>query len=301
MKLQKRISQWSDTYVARRIAMDVLGMTKEEIVTSCELPVASDMQEHMDGMAKEYFDDWKPLAYVLGYELFCGHRFSVDERVLIPRPETEELVTLVAESLKLEAESLLLIDMGTGSWCVGLSIVANGDKWWQMVTNNIQCVLCDVSEDALEVAKYNSATVVKQLWNSCENVTLKQVDVMRLSDDDQGLGDMMTEVDSVVIVANLPYIPTWYQGVEENVRRREPGLALYSWEDGLDHYRALIAWVQKVHREQKEQKKWNVWMEMMREQGEVMMKNYEGLWKTIDIYQTFHENIVIVHHRVEGV
>ncbi len=63
---------------------------------------------------------------------------------------------------------------------------------------------------------------------------------MRLVDDNQGLDEVLEEADNVVIVANLPYIPDDYEGVEDDVQEREPHLALYSGADGLDHYRALI-------------------------------------------------------------
>lgn len=92
----------------------------------------------------------------------------------------------------------------------------------------MQWVLCDVSEEVLEVAKINSQTVVKKSSKSRQRLVMKQVDVMRLVDDDQGLIQYIDVADEVVIVANLPYIPEGYDGVDDDVARREPGLALFS-------------------------------------------------------------------------
>jgi release factor glutamine methyltransferase len=73
------------------IAMDVLEMTKEELVIGGMSEIGAMQREKMDAMMAAS-DSGKPLAYVLGYEWFCGQQFVVDERVLIPRAETEELV-----------------------------------------------------------------------------------------------------------------------------------------------------------------------------------------------------------------
>lgn len=93
-------------------------MTKEELVIGEMSEIGEIEKEKVDAMAREYFEDERPLAYVLGYEIFCEQRFLVNERVLIPRAETEELVKLVGEKLSKivkNSQKVVLLDMGTGS------------------------------------------------------------------------------------------------------------------------------------------------------------------------------------------
>lgn len=307
MKLQQRIGQQSDAYVARRIAMDVLEMTKEQVVMSYHLSVESEALQHMDKMMAAYAEG-KPLAYVLGYELFCGYSFVVDERVLIPRSETEELVmwaVAILSNLVESGQKVVLLDMGTGSWCVGLSIMDRIKKKQEAsrrMKYDMQCILCDVSEAALRVAESN----IKRIWKEGkrherkwkDTIITKHVDVMKLMDDDQGLQEYLDRVDEVVIVANLPYIPTWYVGVEDDVRKREPSLALFSWEDGLEHYRMLIDWFFHKHMGLA---KWSIWMEMMTVQASYLQQEVRGHGCTWNIHETLHENIVIVELVIEGI
>ena len=161
----------------------------------------------------------KPLQYVLGKVNFYGNTFDIDERVLIPRFETEELVEntikYITEYFK---EPVDIVDLGCGSGVIGLTL----EK--KISTSSVDLV--DISEDALEVAKHNGAKL-----NSKANYILNDM-----------LENNNKKYD--VIISNPPYIKT-NEEIEEIVKNNEPHLALYAGEDGLDCYRKILKNIEK--------------------------------------------------------
>lgn len=156
----------------------------------------------------------KPMQYILGETQFYGYSFSVNENVLIPRFETEELVeNTITYIQKYFEEGIQLIDLGCGSGAIGLTLKKKLPK--------IEATLLDISEKALEVAKENAKRLDVK-------VTIKQ-------------GDMLEEEQAKydVIISNPPYIKT-QETIEDVVRQNEPAIALYAGEDGLDCYRKII-------------------------------------------------------------
>lgn len=155
----------------------------------------------------------KPAQYILGFEDFHGLRFQVDERVLIPRPETEELVELIlAENPKTE---LKVLDIGTGSGAIAVSLKESCPLW--------QLTASDLSVDAIELAR--------------ENAKLNQVDISFIQSD--VFENISGSFD--IIVSNPPYISENDKNeVGLNVLTSEPKLALFADEDGLAIYRQII-------------------------------------------------------------
>jgi len=155
----------------------------------------------------------EPLAYILGYQEFFGRKFSVNPSVLIPRPETE---IIIEEALKFIHGKEKIIDVGTGSGAIGITIAL--EKPQTKVT------LLEISSEALVVARANA-----------ENLKAS-VRFMQSADFfDQDLEQFE------IILANLPYIPTAEPQIQKSVLDFEPHLALFGGEDGLDHYRNLFA------------------------------------------------------------
>ena len=149
----------------------------------------------------------KPAQYILGYEDFHGLRFQVDERVLIPRPETEELVDLILEENP--SKELKVLDIGTGSGAISVSL-------WQVTAS-------DLSADALVLAK--------------ENAKLNQADISFVQSD--VFEDISGSFD--IIVSNPPYISENDKNeVGINVLASEPKMALFADEEGLAIYRQII-------------------------------------------------------------
>ena len=171
---------------------------------------------------------YKPIQYILGETEFFGLQFEVNENTLIPRPETEELVELIlVESRKSKVESLRILDIGTGSGCIAISLAKN--------ITNANVYALDVSEKALEIAKKNAEI------NSVE-VNFIQLDILSVKD----LGDLATFNSQLVtkfdiIVSNPPYVRNLEKHeIKSNVLEFEPHLALFVADnDALLFYRKI--------------------------------------------------------------
>ena len=153
-----------------------------------------------------------PAQYIIGHAEFFGMHLKVDKRVLIPRPETEELVELIlAENLK---ENLKVLDIGTGSGAIALALSKSRPDW--------TITAADISQDALDLAIENA-----EIQNL--NIFLKK-------------SDCFSEISSKydIIVSNPPYISRSDESeVGLNVLHSEPHLALFADEDGLAIYRRI--------------------------------------------------------------
>lgn len=162
----------------------------------------------------------EPLQHLLGSVFFYGNELVSDARALIPRPETEHLVYLLVEKFFAGREGpATVLDVGTGSGCIGLSLA----KAW----SGAQVTLVDVSEDALELARLNA----QRLGLEGRNVRLVRSDLF----EELGVG-----VRFDLIVANLPYIPTVEMGELSREVLRDPLLALDGGETGLEIIDRLV-------------------------------------------------------------
>ena len=153
-----------------------------------------------------------PAQYIIGHADFFGMQLKVDERVLIPRPETEELVELILTENP--ETNLSVLDIGTGSGAIALALAKNKLDW--------SVTAADISRDALDVASENAKSQNLQLF-------LKK-------------SDCFTEISEKydIIVSNPPYISREDASeVGLNVLHSEPHLALFADEDGLTIYRRI--------------------------------------------------------------
>ena len=177
-----------------------------------------------------------PVQYLLGKTSFYGLDFEVNENVLIPRPETEELVEWILESQKSNPETsgeslkdLKILDIGTGSGCIAISLAKN--------LPNATVFAIDVSEKALATAKTNAE-------NNSVNVTFINqniLDVVSLSAV-EGLGQQFD-----IIVSNPPYVRNLEkEEIKKNVLDNEPHLALFvADDDALIFYKKIAELAQK--------------------------------------------------------
>ena len=153
-----------------------------------------------------------PAQYIIGYAEFFGIQLKVDERVLIPRPETEELVELIlAENPE---TNLSVLDIGTGSGAITLALEKNRPDW--------SMTAADISQEALDLASENAK-------NQKLNIFFKKSDCF---------AEISEKYD--IIVSNPPYISREDESeVGLNVLHSEPHLALFADEDGLAIYRRI--------------------------------------------------------------
>lgn len=159
----------------------------------------------------------RPLWYIFGDTDFCGYKIKVDERVLIPRPETEEMAMMVVGAAE---EGSNILDLCTGSGAIAIAVYKELEK----AGKRPKVTATDISEDALSLAKENAEL-------NGANVLFVQSDLFERI---RGRFD--------VIVSNPPYIPTKeIKKLQKEVRKFEPHLALDGGADGLDYYRRIAA------------------------------------------------------------
>ena len=155
----------------------------------------------------------EPLQYITGEAPFFGRVFQVDSRVLIPRPETEELCAWALETLPV-SDSCRVLDLCCGSGCIGLTLAAERPS--------LQVTLSDCSRDALDVAAANAARYSLQVSLRCGD-----------------LAEGLPPASFDCVVSNPPYIPSAECGVLQPEVLREPSLALDGGADGMDFYRRI--------------------------------------------------------------
>jgi release factor glutamine methyltransferase len=161
----------------------------------------------------------EPIQYITGQQEFYGLSLGVTPAVLIPRPETEQLVEAVLAELDSQA-TLRILDVGTGSGAIAIALAHH--------LPHARITATDFSSTALEVAAENAAR-----HSLTERIRFVEVDLMRAPSHNEASFD--------AIVSNPPYVPSAdREGMHPQVRDYEPATALFAGEDGLDIYRRLI-------------------------------------------------------------
>lgn len=212
IKAVKKLYPDVDKYYKNEIIKSILKISNEEMLLS-------DERELTKEQTKEYHDqiyrlqNKEPLQYIQHKAYFLGNEYYVDSRVLIPRPETEYLV---AETNKLIKQYQLssILEVGTGSGIISISL--------KKYDNNYHITACDISDEALQVAKYNAEKL--------------QVEIDFVKSDI--FSNIKAKYD--VLISNPPYIKYNSPDVEDKVRMYEPNIALYGGKDGLDFYRVML-------------------------------------------------------------
>ncbi|HEX7414643.1 MAG TPA: peptide chain release factor N(5)-glutamine methyltransferase [Bacteroidia bacterium] len=174
----------------------------------------------------------KPIQYVLGEAEFYRLKFKVNESVLIPRPETEELVEMIIKGLNTQHLIFNILDIGTGSGCIPISIKKN--------IPHAKVYGLDISNDALEIAKYNAAQ------NNVE-INFFQADVLSNNIEETILQHTKQErID--LIISNPPYVlESEKEGLHNRVKNYEPSLALFVDDaDPISFYRKIAALAKNI-------------------------------------------------------
>jgi release factor glutamine methyltransferase len=206
---------------ARWICETACGLDGDEFLAELDEPATERMVAQLDAMVARYRAG-EPLAYVMGHWSFRTIELMVDRRVLIPRPETEVVAGRALELARGVAGQRRVVDLGTGSGAIGLSLAAElpimGTEVW----------LTDYSTDAVDVARANAIGLGRAAAN---------VRVVHGSWFDALPVDVRGEID--VVVSNPPYIADGDAEVAESVLEYEPHSALFAGDDGLDDVRTI--------------------------------------------------------------
>lgn len=190
---------------------DILNANKAKILTLKDELVEDNVLEKFSEMLADYIIDEKPIEYILGYTYFYGNKISVNENVLIPRDETEELVE---KSLEYVKSGYKVLDLCTGSGAIAISI--------KKEVNDVEVVASDISYKALDVAKKNAK-------DNGVNIRFVQGDLLEPFKGKEKFD---------VIISNPPYVSRNY--AINNIVAHEPSIALYADNDGLSNYEKII-------------------------------------------------------------
>ena len=168
----------------------------------------------------------EPVQYVLSESWFCGLKFYVDKNVLIPRPETEELVEWIIANCRFPVDELKILDIGSGSGCIPITLkrrIRKAEIWG-----------CDISKEALIIAKKNAGTLGT-------DINFVQLDFLNSKTRDQ-----LPSFD--IIVSNPPYVPEKdKETMDPNVLNHEPVTALFVRDDDPLIFYKVIAEFGKTH------------------------------------------------------
>jgi len=209
--------------LARLVTGAVSGRSNTQLLRDGNLPFPQELLPKVNNILRQ-LKDHMPLQYILGETVFYGCRLRVSPHVLIPRPETEELVERVVRTLQKEKEPFTVLDIGTGSGCIAVALARHLPRATLLAT--------DISPGALETAR--------------ENARLNGVQVRFFREDI--LHPATAPAEKLrCIVSNPPYIPASEKdGMQPEVRDHEPLEALFVPDnDPLLFYRAIAGYARE--------------------------------------------------------
>jgi len=219
MKLAQIFKDFEEKLIAQGEEAESLSFVYRSLKNLSFTDLVFALQQEVTEEEKQFVEEiFKKLAahipaqYIIGHADFFGMQLKVDERVLIPRPETEELVELILTENP--EKNLKVLDIGTGSGAIALALAKNRPDW--------SVAAADISQDALDLSLENA---------NAQNLNLSFIK-----------SDCFSEISSKydIIVSNPPYISREDQEeVGLNVLHSEPHLALFADEDGLAIYRRI--------------------------------------------------------------
>ncbi|MEM9480078.1 MAG: peptide chain release factor N(5)-glutamine methyltransferase [Verrucomicrobiota bacterium] len=195
----------------------VLDCKRMDLYLDFDRPLTEESLAPLRDLTKRR-SEGEPLQHLLGSVDFLGREFKCDPRALVPRPETEQLVTLALEQLVQRESPARVLDMGTGTGVIGLTLSLDGP-------NETEVILADRSADALALAN--------------ENATSLEVDTSKISFVESDLFSNL-EGKFDFLLANLPYVP---ESDRESLSREvghDPEMALFADEEGMAVIRRFI-------------------------------------------------------------
>jgi len=235
----------------------LLQLKKADVVKDPDQKINKLSQQKIDKALAQLLEH-KPIQYVLGEAWFYKMQFKVNKQVLIPRPETEELVEWIITDYKLQIADFSILDIGTGSGCIAVSLKKN------IPSANITAV--DISTPALNIAKENAAT---------HNA---DINFIKLDFLDESKWSKLPSFD--IIVSNPPYIPIAEKiKLDKNVTEYEPGTALFVPDESPLLFYDKIARFGKTHLN----KKGKIFVEIHEDFGAATAGLFNKFYKKVTI------------------
>lgn len=270
MKKTELFKTWTDLWLVtsdiNKIVQNVTGFSKGQLF------LIEEIDNLLIQKIKEWFDklkSWEPLEYIIKNAEFYSLDFYVDQRVLIPRDETELLVDKAIDTA-ISKKSITLIDVWTWSSCIPISIIKNSSK----ISN---CFAIDISEKALEVSKLNI-----EKHSLTETITQIHSDLIK-----DFLWETYIETNkNVIITANLPYIKNNdFENIDKETMEYEPALALYWWEQSwFELYEKLISQCFELKKTQ-DLTNLSLFIEIWFDQYDYSKKYIEEAWLNYSFYK----------------
>ena len=207
------------------LLVDLLGGLSNKELTLLKIRSQKKVEFKFNLEKIEYFWDKHlsssvPIQYLTGISYWRDLKLEVSNKVLIPRPETEMIIEIIAERFKNNNKKITFVDLGTGSGAIGIALALANPKWNGLAT--------DIDKNAIEIASRNFTKNSNQSnlefylgnwWNPLEN--------------------FKGEID--LAVANPPYIPKeTYMELPKEVKNFEPTIALLGGDDGLYHIKEIV-------------------------------------------------------------
>src|SRR5699024_10376346 len=228
---QYEVLQWASLFlkkydreanVAELLLRHHLNMSRTEYFAHMRERIPAKVVQAFKSDIMKHAQTGIPVQQIIGYEMFFGRPFYVDENVLIPRPETEELVQRIIEHARktyVTNEPITIVDVGTGSGIIAITLALELPFAIVYAT--------DISPDALAVAKKNATNLQAQ-------VTFLEGDFL------QPLIDLSTKVE--IVVSNPPYIAKHERDkLSDTVKNFDPAIALFAENNGLRAYQTIIS------------------------------------------------------------
>jgi release factor glutamine methyltransferase len=206
--------------VAEILLQHHLKVTRNEFFMNMRMPIPEAAYQKFTEDIRKHAETGIPVQHLTGYEKFYGRCFSVNEHVLIPRPETEELVELLIKELKSRpSENLKLVDIGTGSGIIAITLA--------LELPGLDVYAADISPDALKTAQENAENLGASV-TFLEGSFLEPLIYQQLAVD--------------ILVSNPPYIAeSERNSLSDTVKNFDPHLALFAREEGLAAYKEIIS------------------------------------------------------------
>lgn len=292
-------SYYQQKKVVEKLLCHYTGITKEQLFTSYDRELTKEQYDAIKIWYDAYTIEKRPLEFIMWYVEFFQRKFKVDERCLIPRPETEYMIEAVNEHITAIKQHPhkphALIDVGTGCGVLWLSVLSENADFFNVA------ILTEYYENTFTLAKENFATY-KPLFNTEAHVIkCNLVEFLSWTAESHATSfPHLLENHDTILVANLPYIPdeTFDTQAEDNVKKWEPRPAFVWWKDWLDFYREMFAQLFAVKQsfissDSEKSLSVTMFLEMMTRQVDILRQEF-GEQIDFEEIKTFHFNIRIV-------